>query len=841
MTRYAIPVLLLALMLALAPAPARPQPGPTPGATPAERLIDQEAAEALRRGEVLLNYENIDIRVLAKLMAELTGRNILLDDRVAGRVTVISSRPVPLDEAWRIFKTALQRYSFSVVERDGYVQILPTVESRRTSPVYEGTPPANGRDMVLAILIVRRGNAESIQNVVRPLVSEVGFLSVYKEGNALIIAERPQVLARIAELVRSLDRLAPGGRFEVLYPRYAEADKLAPVLNQVLAGQEGLKIQAFAPANAIVVVGTAEQIARVKALVARLDLPQAAAAKIEPPQWYVVHLQNSQADQVAKILSEMLAERRAAQQQQQQQPGGAAPPSPVPTPAPGSVPTPSRNRPDVENPVPTYQPLVPSETTPRVPFVSSRVSSDPDTNALILYLSPSEYQELLPVITRLDLPRKQVLISAVVAEVSLSRALEQGVRWQVISSAGVIGAFNAGVTEEGLLSFLASGNFLVGAVSNQTETINVGGRDVKVPRFFAMISALQRDSDFNLISAPRVLTQDHKEAVMNVGQVVPFPTGARFDTFGNPLITFDYKDVGIKLKVTPHVSQNNSVRMELEQQIQEVTELLTQSIGGVGYSVPIVSNRNVSTTVTIQDGQTLLIGGLISKRTLETMRKVPILGDLPLIAPLFRETSKEEKKSTIFISLTPMVVETPRDIEKLDQPYEEFLHGEQNPGDSQTENRNTREPDSELPGNPPPPAESPTPRPSPLVPPTSQAAPQVQVEELRLPGQASSGSPVSPVVVVGNPSAQEVDLVLTGTVTRPDGGIDRLAEARVHLAPGQRSEISLPHYTLPDSGGVYEFDVAARVDGKVVGRLPAPRQLQASEPEPPPPQPVQIR
>jgi hypothetical protein len=221
-----------------------------------------------------------------------------------------------------------------------------------------------------------------------------------------------------------------------------------------------------------------------------------------------------------------------------------------------------------------------------VGFVSSKVSADPETNSLVLFVSPSEYEGLRAVIARLDLERRQVQISAVVAEVSLRRVRDVGVNWQAMTSGGVVGSFRGGLTEEGLLSYLAGGHFVVGAVGPNTRTIRVAGQDIQVPEFFAFLSALQDNSDFNLISAPRVLTQDNKEAIMNVGQVVPFATGGRLDAFGQPLVTFDYREVGIKLQVTPHVNQSGKIRMDIDQEIQEVTDYLQQEMAGVGFSAP---------------------------------------------------------------------------------------------------------------------------------------------------------------------------------------------------------------------------------------------------------------
>lgn len=845
--RALVLTMMLALCMFLPWGAARAQ-APTPAPSPAGPLMDTQVTEALRRGRLLLNFENIDIRVLARMMAELTGRNIVLDDRVQGRVTILSAREVTPAEAWDIFTTALQRYGFSVVDRGEYVQVLPSVEARRTSRIITpGTAPVRSEDLVMAILILQRANPDIVQNAVRPLISEVGFLLPYKEGNALIVAERAAVVSRIAEIVRTLDRLHPAAHTSIVFPKYIEAERVVPVLQQLFQGQADFRVMAFGPANAIVITGSAAQILEVKRTIERLDVPEAAPTRIEPPRFFVYNLQFAQAEDVAKILSEMLQERQRAQQQEQQQPqlpatqvnvnpalpNGVNPPSM--TTAATDQPIVPANAVDVRPAGPVGPTGRPSEPAKVQGFVSSRVSADPETNSLVLYISPSEYEDLRPVIARLDLERRQVQISAVVAEVSLRRVNEMGVNWQAVTDGGIIGSFGGGLTEETLLSLLANGQFIIGGSGANTKTINVNGRNVNVPEFFVALSMLQDDSDFNLISAPRVLTQDHKEAVMNVGQVVPFATGGRLDAFGQPLVTFDYREVGIKLEVTPHVSQSGKIRMEINQEIQEVTDFLRQDLGGAGFSAPIISNRNVKTTVTIGNGETLLIGGLVSKRTVDAVRGVPILKDLPLIGALFRNTNRDEQKTSVFISITPQIVATDTDLPRLDQHYEPFLEDVPNPGDQQPEDRETYPPGSAMP-----PA-----KPDQLVPGAggsgtgARPAPNVYLQGFGFPKDVGPGKLSRPVVTARNQTGRPVEVVLLGSVQRPDGKTDRLETAKLTLGIGEERQVPLPHYSFPEQGGVYQFDVVAQFDGHEVGRLPNPWRLELPEPGAPMPTEVQ--
>jgi general secretion pathway protein D len=805
LTAAMLAALLLPLGVARAQAPAPAPDGP---------LMNTRITEALRRGRVLLNFENIDIRVLARMMAELTGRNLVLDDRVQGRVTVLSSREVTPSEAWDIFKTALQRYGFTVADRGDYVQVLPVLEARRTSRVLApGTAAAPGEDLVMAILILRHANPDVLQNSVRPLISDAGILLPYKEGRALIVAERAAVVSRISEVVRALDQLHPTTHTSVVFPKHAEAEKLVPILQQMFQGSQDSKFMAFGPANAVVILGSAQQIQDAKRLLERLDIPAAAPTKIEPPRFYVYNLQFAQAEDVAKILSEMLQEKQRLTREQENKAPLALMPAPPPDAGSLSANSAALDRPMVPGPTSSPSPfpdatgIVPAPRT--VGFVSSKVSADPETNSLVLFVSPSEYEGLRAVIARLDLERRQVQISAVVAEVSLRRVRDVGVNWQAMTSGGVVGSFRGGLTEEGLLSYLAGGHFVVGAVGPNTRTIRVAGQDIQVPEFFAFLSALQDNSDFNLISAPRVLTQDNKEAIMNVGQVVPFATGGRLDAFGQPLVTFDYREVGIKLQVTPHVNQSGKIRMDIDQEIQEVTDYLQQEMAGVGFSAPIVSNRNVKTTVTVGNGETLLIGGLISKRTVDAVRGVPILKDLPLVGGLFRQKSTDEQKTTVFISITPQIVDSDKELARLDQPFAPYVESEGNPGDQQPEDRETRPTQKAVVSEP--------------------ALPGLCLQDFGFPQDVGPGRSSRPFVTVRNQESRPLELVLTGTVERPDGQKEALENLPLTLGVGEERQVQLPRYTFPNLAGVYRFDVLARYQDRDAARLPNPWQLELPE------------
>lgn len=663
------------------PAPSTTTPGgPGNKYQPAAPLMNQTVATALRNGHILLNFENIDIRVLARMMSELTGKNILVDNAVNGKATILSSREVTVPEAWDIFKAAMLRYGFSVVNHNGTVMIVPTSASKSAAKVYQGKSAIpSSDDMVMAVLILKRGDPEEIEKSVKPLLSENGVVSSYKDGKAIVVTDQAAIVNRVAQIIKGLDNADPSMRTTVVFPRYMEAEKVVTSLKNIYKEKESkneFAISAFAPSNAVIISAGPDIMSEIKQLLYRLDIPLSAPTKTEPARFFVYNLQFAQAEDIAKILSEMLSERQKAVEQRAKE-------AKVPATEEKTNADPKDVTADITGPTGK------AENPNTIGFTSSKVSADAETNSLLLYVSPSEYDELRSVISRLDCERRQIQISAVVAEVSLQRATEVGVNWQAASMNGIVGSFQGGLTQEGLLNVLASGNFVVGGIGGGTETIKVNNQEVKVPKFLAFLSMLAQNTDYNLISAPRVLTQDNKQATINVGQVVPFATGGKLDAYGQPLVTFDYREVGIKLEVTPHMSRTGKIRMDVNQEIQEVTGYLNQEMAGVKFSAPIVSNRSVKTTVTIPDGDTLLIGGLITKKTTDTIKGVPFLRDLPIIGFLFRDKSSEEQKSSIFISLTPKVVDLDDKVEVNDAPLAPYLQSPGLPGDQQHENRDT--------------------------------------------------------------------------------------------------------------------------------------------------------
>ena len=780
------------------------QPPQQPQQPPSGPLLKPDARNALRRGPISMNYENLDIRVLARIVSELTGRTIILDEGVTGKVTLLASSQLNSEELWQVFQGVLTKSGFALRESGGIYQVMPISEARRDQ-----------RNTSMAI-ILREGDASQVLTAIRPYISDPNGAQVYALGKALVLSDSPEVLRQVAALVRSLDRATPKIAMETIFLQYAEAEKMAPVLQAVMQrsvpipGTSQPLVTAFPPTNALLIQATPGQMKEIRETVAALDVPKSAPLTVEKPRYFVYKLQQGKAEDVAKIVSELLAERKRAQDEEESRRGRQA--------AGASTGTANTNAAGAPNPASpgglatTPIPTPVTGSTPGSPsqlvYVGARVGADPEINAVLVYISPSEYPSIRSLLASLDRKRKQILVHAMVAEVSLTDLLTAGSKLQLYPSSGAFASFNGGVSEEGLLSFLTSGQFLVGASGGASRTINVSGRDVQVPSLFGFLTGERNNTNFELISSPRLVATDHKQAVMKVGNVVPFATGARFSQGGQPLVTYDYKEVGITLEFTPHISQGSTIRLEVEQTVQEVTQFLNQNLGGFGYVIPLISNRRVKTDVNLRDGETLLIGGLISKRTTETIRKVPILGDIPLIQNLFRELRNEEKKTSLFIAITPYIVNGPEDISRIDAAYAQFLTKEPLPSQAQWEPRNTelgpQAVDDPYAANP------------------QDPAPLLLIEPIRMDVPTPTDRLRQGRIVLKNQDSKlEAEVELHMLVTRPDKTVEEMIFPKTRLLPSEVREMSLEPYPFPDKPGEYRFDVEAFLNGRRVGRSSA--------------------
>ncbi len=614
--------------------------------------IQRQAQEQRRSGKVFLNFNNADISLVVKFMSELTGKNIILDPNVKGTITISSARPVSVQQAWDLFVVSLTLQGYGVIEDKNFVRIVPIAQAVQLAKPQR---PKTGGDVVIYLYTAENTQAIQLQQAIQPFLSPFARVSVHPQSNTLIIADIGKSIEKIKSLLKELD--APKNRLKVkLYPlEKAKAENVLQSLQGILnTFQQQTGILAFSSvnkdANALIVVAREDMHELIEEIIKTIDKETYIT---EDRSFYIIPLRFISAEELHKSLQSLLtgvAPRVA------EAPKPEAPPQEI-----RGFETPLR-RPPVE--VKQKEPLAPIETKEGL-----RIGFDKGTNSVIVYATPKEFEGLKALIEKLDVRRRQVLIAASVVEMSTSRALDIGIRWQAIGSKGG-GGFGVGSIQD-LYSSMLAGQFILGFINNVGRTINIGGVNFFFPDLVLLFTLLEKGTGFNLISNPKVLTLDNQPAEIKVGQVIPFASGVKFDINGQPVITYDYKEVGLNLKITPTIAENN-LRLVINLQVQEIIDFLRPQVGQLSYAIPITSNRQVDSDVVVENGQTIIIGGLVNNRILNSEEGIPGLKDIPALGRLFRRDTQREDKVSLFIFLTPYIIEKPEDLTRITQEHQKL-------------------------------------------------------------------------------------------------------------------------------------------------------------------------
>ena len=597
-------------------------------------------------GKMLFNFNNANIRAVIRTVAELTGKNFLIDPRVQGKVTIISTTPVSVKAAYQIFVSALKAQGFTAVAGPGgVIKVLPQANARQSAPV-SGYWPHGGDQLVTQIIPIAEGQAAQVMPLLRPLMSSAGILSVYAPTNTLIVTDDADNIRRLLRIVYGIEAQmrAP---IAIVPVRYASAVDIANLL--VRLGEAQLPNAAGTPSgnyspvyivpdtrtNSLLVrTASAKKRRFIEALVRRLDARGASGGTT-----HVVYLKNARASKIAKILRGLLqGEAKGVGKSQ----GGPI----MPVSAPG---------------VPPGQPMARSRVSARA-IKASLVQADPSINALIINAPNAVYDSLRAVISKLDIRRAQVFVKALIAEVTVDNSAELGVQWAGAAPAGsgaVGGITNFPLTGSGIVSTAASPSSLANdaglALGFISGTVKLAGGQTVVG-LSAFARALQSVSGVNVLSTPDLLTLDNTEAKIMVGQNVPFITGS-YSTAGtvgtvgvNPFQTVERKNVGLTLKIKPQITAGNNIKM----QIYENVSSIAPSLSG---AVDIITNkRELKTTVIVANGKTIVLGGLISDEVENNWQGVPLLDDIPWIGNLFRYRQRVKKKTNLMVFLKPVIV-----------------------------------------------------------------------------------------------------------------------------------------------------------------------------------------
>lgn len=630
--------------------------------------VAQTPATTARAGApITLNFSDAEIEAIARALAAATGRPIIVDPRVKGTLTLVTDTPVRLPAALAQFGAELRLRGYALVESAGILKIVPEAEAKLLGgPVLTDTAPGAGEgQLVTQIFRLQHENANQLVPILRPLISPNNPITVNNSQNALIITDYADNLRRIARIVAALD-IGNATDLEVIPLQHVVASDIVGWLRQLLDddGQPGAQRQPGGPRTTVLadprsnsVLLRASHPARLqlaRALIERLDRPNAATAAANI---HVVYLRHADAGQLAQTLRAALAASASA--------GDGT--SAAPTSGPATPPSGGAG----SNTAPT--PGAASGTTPRpqgvtntvsAPLTGGQVQADPANNALIISAPEPLYRELRRVIDQLDVRRAQVYVESLIAEVSADKASEIGVQWQTVlgrsgdSAIGLLGT-NFGTGGANILN-LATQNGGQGQLPAAGFNVGVAQRIGGVYVLSALARFLETQGDANILSTPNLLTLDNEEAKIVIGQNVPFITGqytANNTNQGavNPFQTIERRDVGLTLRVRPQINENGTVKLQI---FQEVSSVLPSSVSNP--SGLITNKRSIESTVLVDDGGIVVLGGLLQDEYGGNQDKVPGLGDVPVLGNLFRSEKRSRKKTNLMVFLRPVVVRDAR-------------------------------------------------------------------------------------------------------------------------------------------------------------------------------------
>ena len=656
--------------------------------------------------KVSLNFVNADIEEVVKAVSHITGRNFVVDPRVKGTINIISSTPVSAPLAYDILLSTLRMQGFAAVEAGGVTKVMPEADAK----LYVSNTQdrrGSGENLVTRVYVLKYESAAQLVPVLRPLIAPNNIVVAYPASNTLVVTDYASNLKRIEQIVNAIDQPAKSG--PVIIPvKRASAIELAQTINRLLqdgavagagAADSSQRFVLLADArtnNLLLRTENQEKLERVRELVEKLDTDTGTLGNM-----HVVYLKNAEAVKLAQTLRGVLSGDTSSLA------SASATPSPAGSPAAASA-----------------------GGASAAPTGGGMIQADAATNSLIITAPSNIYNNMRAVIDMLDVRRAQVFVEALIAEVSADKAAELGVQWQ-----GITGVDSAGNQVAGGTNFGSGGNNIInlaGSIKAGTPTLGTGLNVgyVQGGGLGILVRAMQTDSDANILSTPNLMMLDNEEAKIVIGQNLPFITGSQNGTAANPnpFQTIERKDVGLTLKIKPQISEGGTVKMVISQEVSSVQDLSNPA--GV-----ITNKRSLDTTVLVDDGQTLVLGGLIQDQVSKGEYKVPLLGDIPLLGWLFRYETRKSNKTNLMIFIRPSVLRTAKASAGLTQDRYQSLRDQQE--------------QSQIPWNlvlPSMPAPiSPELTPASSVPATATATPQAQVTpagKTTEPASAETGSPV---------------------------------------------------------------------------------------------------
>jgi general secretion pathway protein D len=647
----------------------------------AARSAATAVSPAMRSGaRVTLNFVNADIEAVTRAFAAMIDRQIMVDPRVKGSITVYSEQPLSIREAYLTYLSALRGMGFAVVDSAGVLKVLPEADARlQATPVITGSSAARPGQILTQIFTLKHENPNNLVPILRPLITANNTINVNPGTSSLIITDYAENLQRLATIITTLDQPSATD-FEVVPLEHAVAADVAAIVQRLADGGGGA---AAVPGAAVTGGGGASVIAdnRSNSLIirapnqARLQALRAAIARLDRPtsggpagNIWVVHLKNADATKLASVLRAAFGSGAGSTAAAG---GGAtgARTAVLNTGAAGQGGAQGAGNTAATAPI----------SASAEPSTGGFVQADPSTNSLIITAPEPLYRQIRAMVDQLDTRRAQIYIESLVVEVSGSDLADFGFQWQALSgkrgdSSIVAGGTSFENSSRGLPSIIdlsvaaAGGRATAGAaLASLPGGLNIGVlKDLGNGLYglSAVARALQDRGNTNIMSTPNLVTLDNEEAKIVVGDNVPFITGSFTNTgtaTTNPFQTIERKDVGLTLRIKPQIGEGGTIRMAIFQESSSVSA----PAAGTSGAGPTTSKRAIESNVIVDDGSILVLGGLIEDRYIENKSKVPLLGDIPYLGSLFRSESRERKRTNLMVFLRPIVMRTPDDANRL--------------------------------------------------------------------------------------------------------------------------------------------------------------------------------
>ncbi len=617
--------------------------------------------------QITLNFQDVDIRALINTVSEVTNRNFIIDPRVKGKVTLVSGGPMDASQLYDVFLSVLQVHNFSAIPAGDVIKIIPSnVVKQQPTPLVR--PEQISDAQITQVYQLQHASVQELVPILRPLLPPTSHFAAHAATNTLVFTDTTANINRLIRIIERIDVPDRRANVHVVYLKYAQATELSTIITQLVTSLSRPKdpksvstqvsVQADRAINALIISAPDNEFRLIQAVIEQLDIERPEEGDI-----HVVYLRYAKAADLVELLNEVI--RSAARG------GGQA-----------------------------------QATTPSTTRVV--VQADESTNALVVRAADDDFRTIRNVIDKLDVRREQVVVETIIAEVSVDKAADLGVQWS-----GTYAHTPTGQTTFDTEFTSLSGGLTLGFINDLVQDIF---GDV-VPDLEVVLRALQSDSNTNILATPTLLTLDNEAAEIVVGREIPFVTGqfvsdvstttstttptggdgttgdgATTTGVVNPFQTIERKDVGLTLKITPQINEGDTIQLEISQEVSSVSPTTVQ-----GASDLVTDKRTIEATVQADDGQIVVLGGLIRDDFVDTIEWVPILGKMPLVGALFRRKSKSAIKTNLMIFLRPKIIRSASDIAGVTKDKYRNMQDSQRQAKTETQGMFEKESPSVLP------------------------------------------------------------------------------------------------------------------------------------------------